>query len=306
MSLIPKMQISLAQEQVLNELASFLYDFLPGQAHPFADQDTSFAGAAGAVGLGGFWQGGSKKPAIAKLLRLTFGRHQERFCPLVLEIVRKGMTYRDSKGSPITREEINTLNDLVKKLGFKIPELYDPKFLDGLPTSQGQEPLRLSEKVRKSLSDQLVQLASKDAVSRGYAFESFLNDLFEAFEMAPRDAFRLVGEQIDGSLQFQGETYLVEATWRNKKVGQEELLSFSGKVVGKARWSRGLHIAYSGYSADGLEAFARGKPTSIVCIDGLDMHELLGRGLDLRKVLERKARRAAETNQAFVAVRDVF
>ena len=216
------------------------------------------------------------------------------------------MTYRVSKGSPITREDIQTLNDLLKKLEFKIPELYDPKFLDSLPSLAKEKPFQLTEKERKKLGEQLVQLGTLDAPSRGYAFEGFLNDIFKAFEMAPRESFRLVGEQIDGSLQFQGETYLVEATWRNKKVGQEELLSFSGKVVGKARWSRGLHIAYSGYSAEGLEAFARGRPTSIVCMDGLDMHELLERGLNLTKVLERKARRAAETNEAFVPVRELF
>ena len=145
-----------------------------------------------------------------------------------------------------------------------------------------------------------------DPQARGYAFETFLKDLFEAFKMAPRDAFRLVGEQIDGSLQFQAETYLIEATWRNEPVGQEELLAFSGKVAGKARWSRGLFISYAGFTEEGLEAFARGKPTAIVCMAGLDLYDILDKKLDLRTVLERKARRAAETNEAFVPARQLF
>ena len=89
-------------------------------------------------------------------------------------------------------------------------------------------------------------------------------------------------------------------------MGQEELLGFAGKVVGKARWSRGLHISYSGYTPEGLEAFARGKPTTIICMDGLDLHDVLYRGIALPALVERKARRAAETNEAFVPARDLF
>ena len=81
---------------------------------------------------------------------------------------------------------------------------------------------------------------------------------------------------------------------------------FSGKVTGKATWSRGLFISHSGFTPDGLEAFARGKPTSIICMDGLDLYHVIEGKLELRQVLEKKARRAAETNHAFVPVRELF
>lgn len=300
------MRLTLPQEQAINELASFLYSFLPGKAHPFADQALSFDGIAASMGLGQFWPGGSKQPAIAGLLRRTFENRPERFCGLILEIVRKGMVYRQNKGEPVAREDIHALNALLGKLSFKIPDLHDPKFLDGLPSAQKKEASTLSVEKRKSLSQQLVKLGSLSSQQRGYAFEEFLKDLFASFQLAPRDAFRLVGEQIDGSFQLQGETYLVEATWRNERVGQEELLSFSGKVTGKAKWSRGLFISYAGFTVEGLEAFARGKPTAIVCMDGLCLHDTLRNGLNLAVVIERKARRAAETNEAFVPTRELF
>lgn len=300
------MRLTLPQEQAINELASFLYSFLPGKAHPFADQALSFDGIAASMGLGQFWSGGSKQPAIAGLLRRTFENRPERFCGLILEVVRKGMVYRQNKGEPVDREDIHALNTLLAKLSFKIPDLHDPKFLDGLPSAQKKEASTLSTEKRKSLSEQLVKLSSLSPQQRGYAFEEFLKDLFASFQLAPRDAFRLVGEQIDGSFQLQGETYLVEATWRNERVGQEELLSFSGKVTGKAKWSRGLFISYAGFTVEGLEAFARGKPTAIVCMDGLCLNDTLRNGLDLAVVIERKARRAAETNEAFVPTRELF
>jgi len=300
------MRLSLAQEQTINELASLLYDYLPGQPHPYANQSSSFGGIATSIGLGHFWQGGSKLPAIAKLLRLTLEAQQHRFCPLIEEVVRRGIGYRQKKGQPLTREDVVALNTVVEQLGFRIPELHDPKFLDRLPRTERKTTPAIPDDKRRELADELLRLSSLAPTQRGLAFEEFLKELFAAFRMAPRDAFRLVGEQIDGSFQFQGETYLVEATWRNERVGQEELLSFSGKIGGKARWSRGLHMSYAGYTPDGLEAFARGKPTSIICMDGLDLHEVLNRGLELQALVEQKARRAAETNDAFVSARELF
>jgi hypothetical protein len=47
--------------------------------------------------------------------------------------------------------------------------------------------------------------------ARGRAFESFLNDLFAAYGLSPRNPFRLTGEQIDGSFELGQDTYLLEA-----------------------------------------------------------------------------------------------
>jgi hypothetical protein len=301
------MRLTLTQEQAVAELGKHLYHFLPGQPHPYADQSISFQGAANATGVGEFWRGGSKQPATVALLKNTLENRADRFCDLINAIVRKALAYRQNKGEPLTLEDIQTLNNLVLKLGFKIPELRDPRFLDGLPSvNKSPAATSLSNEKRKAMLTELQRLSLLAPQARGYAFEQFLKDLFSLSGLAPRDAFRLVGEQIDGSFQLQGETYLLEATWRNERVGQEELLAFLGKVSGKATWSRGLHLSYAGFTLDGLEAFARGKPTAIICMEGLCLNDALAHGLNLATVIERKARRAAETNEAFVRVRDLF
>jgi hypothetical protein len=51
---------SLIEKTALNKMSGILYDFLPGQAHPFANQSISFAGVAVDLGLHDFWTGGSK------------------------------------------------------------------------------------------------------------------------------------------------------------------------------------------------------------------------------------------------------
>ena len=63
-------------------------------------------------------------------------------------------------------------------------------------------------------------------------------------------------------------------------------------------------MSNSGFSEDGLVAFGRGK--RVICMDGLDLYEMLDREIPLNQVLERKVRRAAETGMPFLRVRDLF
>lgn len=156
----------------------------------------------------------------------------------------------------------------------------------------------------KELQSELLDLAVLQPQPRGYAFEKFLKRLFDAFGLDARAPFRLTGEQIDGSFLLGSETYLFEGKWQNELTGVGDLHAFHGKVEQKAGWSRGLFTSYSGFSLDGLQAFGRGK--RIICMDGADIAEALGRELPLDEVLSRKVRRAAETGNAFVRVRELF
>jgi hypothetical protein len=142
--------------------------------------------------------------------------------------------------------------------------------------------------------------------TRGFAFECFLSGLFDAYKLDPRRSFRLVGEQIDGSFELPPDTYLLEAKWQASPIGFQDLAGFAAKVEGKSQWARGLFISYSGFSTDGLQAFARGRATSIVCMDGLDLTQVISGGLSLIDVIQRKKRRAVEIGSCFVSVRDLF
>lgn len=154
------------------------------------------------------------------------------------------------------------------------------------------------------LKSELIAMTSTDAHARGYAFETFLRDLFNVFGLLAQEPFRLKGEQIDGSFQLGNEIYLVEAKWHNKPIGVADLHTFHGKIEQKAAWTRGLFVSNSGFTEDGLIAFGRGK--RVICMDGYDLYETLDRELPLNHVLERKVRRAAETGSPFIRVRDLF
>ena len=155
-----------------------------------------------------------------------------------------------------------------------------------------------------SLHQELLALTSFEAHARGYAFEKFLKNLFDAHGLSARDAFRLQGEQIDGSFVLNSDTYLLEAKWHNAPIGAADLHVFHGKIDQKAAWTRGLFVSHSSFTPEGLNAFGRGK--RIICMDGLDLSDMLTRELPLNHVLERKVRRAGETGLPFVQVRELF
>jgi hypothetical protein len=155
-----------------------------------------------------------------------------------------------------------------------------------------------------NLRDEVIALSEMPPQARGYAFEGFLNSLFELYGLKPRDAFRNRGEQIDGSFVLAGEIYLMEAKWQSAQTGVGDLRAFNGKVEEKTAWTRGLFVSHSGFTADGLYAFGRGK--RIICMDGLDLYETLRRGLPLDHVLDQKIRRAAETGRPFIPIRELF
>jgi hypothetical protein len=155
-----------------------------------------------------------------------------------------------------------------------------------------------------ALKLRLTTATDLDPQQRGYEFERFLKDLFDINGLSGRSSFRLVGEQIDGSFELSGETYLLEAKWKALLTGVADLRAFNGKVEEKTAWTRGLFVSHTGFSEDGLAAFGRGK--RIVCTDGLDLYDTLDRGLAFGDVVAKKVRRAAETGKIFVRVRDLF
>ena len=185
--------MSLAEQAALDDLAQHLYDFLPGKPHPHAHQNLSFPGVASELGLGNYWPGGSKQPAIRHLLGSVIAAKKD-VTALILKIVERSITYR-KKSNPLSREHIDRLNEILLRVGYKIPELHEVAFLNSLPCA---DPEAGTKSTRSSIDTQtlrafynrLLQLSALDPQARGYSLETFLADLFAACGLAPRTAFR--------------------------------------------------------------------------------------------------------------------
>jgi len=144
-----------------------------------------------------------------------------------------------------------------------------------------------------------------DPRQRGFFFESFLRDLFTAFDLNPRGSFRIVGEQIDGAFEFQNTQFLLEARWQKERQSAAALDAFSKKVERKLDNTLGLFISLNGYTEDGLEAFRKGRP-AIVLMDGEDLALALQGLVDFRELLRRKVRHASQTGDPYLRARDAY
>lgn len=139
--------------------------------------------------------------------------------------------------------------------------------------------------------------------ARGFAFEKFLQAWFDAWGLDARGSFRTEGEQIDGSFQHEGNTYLVEAKWHSTATDAATLHSFQGKLEERPQWTRGLFVSFEGFTPQGLTAFTARR---VIMMDGSDIYLALRNRIDLDSIIEAKARHASEKREPFARVSALF
>lgn len=306
------MPLPLKESRAARELADFLYDFLPGSGSATWKGHVSFKSVAEKVGVGDFWQPGSKLPMLTALLERTLEFRRGRFEPLIVEIVRAGLTYRQKSGKPVTPDEVEKINGLILEIGFKFPDLWDPDFVASLRAGssvraaerieQERTAARLRESQRTQRSVELEALkreflALHETPNRQHAglqLEKVLNRLFTLHDLAPRESFRVVGEQIDGSFELDHEIYLLEAKWQQDPNPAADLYVFREKIEGKSKFTRGVFLSINGVSREAQDAITRGKQPNFFVIDGYDIMMLLEDNMELLEFLRRRQRLLAD------------
>jgi len=133
---------------------------------------------------------------------------------------------------------------------------------------------------------------------RGRDFELLLSDLFRLFDMEPRLTYLLTSEQIDGSLRFDTDDYILEAKWWAEPVGRDEVDTFATKVGFKGKNALGLFVAVNGFTKVALDRYS--EKTPFVAMDGADLFLVLDGRIRLDDLLRAKLRHANETGSCFI------
>jgi hypothetical protein len=165
-----------------------------------------------------------------------------------------------------------------------------------------QAPPRPQETPEPQLSATISELrqefcdlaTEKDRAKAGLALEKLLHRLFVLFQLHPRQPFRVVGEQIDGSFELDGHVYLLESKWERLPLPEADLLVFSGKIEKKSTFTRGVFIALNGVSEQARAAITQGKAPSFFIMDGHDLMMILTEAISLPDFLRRRVRLLAE------------
>jgi len=165
---------------------------------------------------------------------------------------------------------------------------------DSQDKQQADEQQRRSQALRQLKEDFLQLAVQSDRNAAGLALEKLLNRLFEMSGLQPRQPFRVVGEQIDGSFQMDGQIYLLESKWEKGPLPEADLLVFRGKIQGKSTFTRGVFIALNDISAHARDAITRGKAPSFFVINGHDLLMILSEEIALPEFLRMRVRLLAE------------
>lgn len=140
---------------------------------------------------------------------------------------------------------------------------------------------------------------------RGTALESFLRELFKLFDLDPRAAFRITGEQIDGSFVLDNVNYLLESKWEKAAVERSALDAFEAKIKAKIENTLGLFVAIEGFQKNAIDKHSD-KGAVMILADGGDLLAVTEGRIDLVEMLRRKYRHAAETGNIFLSAWEIL
>ena len=152
-----------------------------------------------------------------------------------------------------------------------------------------------SKKLKEELKQEFATVMSLKGQKRGYAFEKFLNHLFNHYDLAARSSFKINGEQIDGAFSHNASDYLLEAKWQDELICRSDLYSLDGKIDKKLKNTIGLYISFNGFSQDILTNY---NAKAIILMDGQDLYQILDDRISLPDMIEIKRKEAATTGNA--------
>jgi Restriction endonuclease len=152
----------------------------------------------------------------------------------------------------------------------------------------------------EGLRQEFIRLqTADDRQKRGKALELLLNAFFALFDLEPRLAYNLEREQIDGSLSFDTDDYIVEARWREEPVDRGDVDIFAAKVRRKGKNAVGLFVSVSGFTKPALDQYQEATP--FIVMDGTDLYLALDQRVRLDDLIKSKKRHANETGNCYLS-----
>jgi len=133
---------------------------------------------------------------------------------------------------------------------------------------------------------------------RGYALEKLFPGLMRISGIPVQDSFRIVGEQIDGGIKYDGHYYLIELKWAEKKTGPKDIGSFYYKVDGKLD-ARGIMISMNGFTDGVLKGLPHGKGLKIMLLDGIHLSNVFFGMYTFQELLEHCISHAAYKSELY-------
>ncbi len=256
------------------------------------------------------WQENPKYESVSQLIDRMAARqdiYQNDLLKLLQETSNfhdfSHLKYWDTKGDLTVRakESVEKLRKQTKGYFDAIEELNKSaeKRVENL--EKVKLTISFTEKLESLKKDFYDIAISDNPQQRGYKLEKLLNEIFLLFDLQPKAAFKITGEQIDGSFTFDNNDYLLEAKWQKALVNAGDLYKFGGKISGKLKNTLGLFISLDGFSPDCTET-GSSVVKSMILMDGQDLMLVLDGRIRLNEMIFIKRRQASDTGEIYYRI----
>ncbi len=169
---------------------------------------------------------------------------------------------------------------------------------------QVQERRDFATTLNELKNEYLILTAATNTKQRGLDFEPFLYRLFRLFDLQPRLSYSLEHKQIDGSMTFDTDDYIIEAKWLKGAAEHKDVSYFASKVGEKSKNTLGLFVSVNGFSKGARETYR--TRTVFITFDGEDLFFVLDGRIRLDELLRFKKRHASETGSCYFPVREIL
>lgn len=213
-----------------------------------------------------------------------------------LEVSRNFVRILIEQGSFTPQNEKHRV-EVAERCSLKLRELVrkqetDREYRDSIRTRAAKATVETYESKLGELRVRFADAHDLEPQKKGYALESIFTDLMRISGIPVENPFRLVGEQIDGAIKYDGHYYLLELKWTEAKSEPKEIGHFYYKVEGKLQ-ARGLFVSMSGYTEGTLATLPKGKELKILLLDGQHLANVIYGMYRFQELLEHAIRQAS-------------
>ncbi|NQU77394.1 hypothetical protein HQ544_01720 [Candidatus Falkowbacteria bacterium] len=215
-------------------------------------------------------------------------------------------SYWFQQGALAPEQAKNKIENLKKILGKKTEK--EEERLKIKEREKDAEKKRDKNRTMEELCIEFYEMCKNEDGSqrRGYQLETFLKKLFGLSNINVFKPFKLQGEQIDGSIKFDGENYTFEARWQEVAMACNALYTFAYKIETNMLYPRGLFFSINGFSKDAVQRVTHGKSPQLLLFDAVDFISVLQERITLIKLLEEKIRYAQTRSRIYINANEIL
>jgi len=174
-------------------------------------------------------------------------------------------------------------------------------------SAQLQVKQRKRQEIEQVKADFYALFAITDPHKRGKALEAVLNRLFACYGILVKEAFIIKGhagqgviEQVDGLVELDGHTYLVEMKWWSEPIGREQIAPHLVSIYSRGD-VRGIFISSSAYTDGAIADCTHALQQKVVVLCHIEeLVMLLEQDKDLKQLLRAKVRAAQIDRTPFI------